>query len=251
MFTELLIKKDFPKHRIIDQKLIPVNTNLFYLDEKIKREDKVVFVGSYYAKNKYPSLIDKFIDKKIINMLEKGIPLSQKKLESIFNKGPWLDDKAFLNDIQQKYQRNISVSWLCNSSKKIEIYGYNWEKSDDKNIIKNFKGVADKSDLNAIYNSAKYVVSASGSVINTQRLGEIIHAGAIPVMYDSRELTDELQTWDDECLYFKTKKELMYILDNNILPKKYRSKKMLEYFIYDSFLDTMLNIVQDNQEINK
>jgi hypothetical protein len=70
-------------------------------------------------------------------------------------------------------------------------------------------------------------------------------------MYDSRELTDELQTWDDECLYFKTKKELMYILDNNILPKKYRSKEMLEYFTYDNFINTILNIVQDNQEINK
>ena len=64
-------------------------------------------------------------------------------------------------------------------------------------------------------------------------------------MYDSRELTDEVQTWDDECLYFKTKKELMYILDNNILPKKYRSKKMLKYYKYDSFIDKILNIIRD------
>jgi hypothetical protein len=43
----------------------------------------------------------------------------------------------------------------------------------------------------------------------------------------------------------------MYILDNNILPKKYRSKEMLEYFTYDNFANTTLNIVQGSEEINK
>jgi hypothetical protein len=251
MYRELLIKKDFPKNKIFDQKIIPVNTSLFYLDENIKREDKVVFVGTYYKNGDYFEALKESIDTKITTMVEEGISLSQENLQSVLNNDLLSNDKEFIDYIQQKYQRNITVSWLCDSAKEIEIYGYNWEESGDKNIIKNFKGLAEKSKLNTIYNSAKYAVSASGSVINTQRLGEIIHAGAIPIMYDSRELTDEVQTWDDECLYFKTKKELMYILDNNILPKKYRSKKMLEHFTYNSFMDTILNIVQDTTEINK
>jgi hypothetical protein len=83
IFRELLIKKDFPKHKIIDQKIIPVNTNLFYLDDKIKREDKVVFVGTYYKNGEYFEALEESIDKKITTMVEEGISLSQENLQSV------------------------------------------------------------------------------------------------------------------------------------------------------------------------
>ena len=133
----------------------------------------------------------------------------------------------------------------------VEVYGYEWDKSENQKIISKFKGKVDKKDLNKLYNSAKYGLAASGRVINTQRLGEMIYAGVIPVIYDSRDLTDEEQTWDDEVLYFKTKEDLKYILDNELKPKNFRSKEMLEHFTYDSFIDTILNIIQDSEEIHK
>jgi hypothetical protein len=72
----------------------------------------------------------------------------------------------------------------------------------------------------------------------------MIYAGVIPVVYDSRDITDEERTWDDEVLYFKTKEDLKYILDNELKPKNFRSKEMLKYFSYDSFIDTILKTVE-------
>ena len=158
----------------------------------------------------------------------------------------------FINIIQQAIIRNESVSWMCDISPiDVEVYGYNWDECEDKKVISKFKGKVEKQDLNKLYNSAKYGLAASGQVINTQRLGEMIYAGVIPVVYDSRDITDEEQTWDDEVLYFKTKEDLKYILDNELKPKNFRSKEMLEYFTYDSFIDTILNTIQDSEEIHK
>ena len=246
MLEKFLHHKGVPQEKIFDFKIIPVNTNQFYLDESVEREDKVVFVGTYYQ-NMYPNYIDDEIDKKLKALLESGDYLSQDSLEQIFDKYLFNlpSSKRFVNDIRQSYIRNTCVSWLCeNSSKKVEIYGYNWEKSNDKNIIERFKGKVDPSELNGVYNSAKYVLSASGGVINTQRLGELVHAGAIPIVYDSRGITDEDKTWDDECLYFKTKEELHYILANNIKPKKYRDKEMLDYFTYKEFLNIVFTQIE-------
>ena len=240
MFKKPLLEKGVAPDKIFDQKVIPVNTNIFYMDENIVREDKIVFVGTHYG-NAYTNFIDENIDLAIKQLVQSGQSLTLKNLETIFTQGlyilPGLD--KFVNHLQQRYIRNSCVSWLCESGKEVEVYGYDWEKSEDENILQRFKGSVDKQELNQLYNSAKYVLSASASVINTQRLGEIVHSGAIPIIYDSRDITDEEKTWDDECLYFKTKEELFYILDNNIEPKKYRSKEMLEYFTYDKFLDTM------------
>ncbi len=250
MFRKALLEKGVTADKIFDQKVIPVDTNVFYMDENILREDKVVFVGTYY-KNANMNFIDENIDLAIKQLIQSGQSLSLTNLETIFTKGlyllPGLD--KFINDVQQMYTRNICVEWLCQSDKKVEIYGYNWDRSDNQKIIERFHGPLSKDKLNQVYNSAKYVLSASGQVINTQRLGEIIHSGAIPIVYDSREITNESQTWDDECLYFKTQEELNYILNNNIEPKKYRSKEMLEHFTYEKFYSTIDGIIQ--KELDK
>lgn len=246
MFKKPLIDKGVSSDKIFDFKIIPVDQNIFYLEDSIKREDKVAFVGTRYG-NLYSNYIDEGANQKIHQLIKDGKSLSIENLETIFSKGLKLlpDADKFINHLQQRYIRNSCVSWLCQSSKEVEVYGYNWEKSGDENIISNFKGEIDKVELNKLYNSAKYVLSASASVINTQRLGETIYAGAIPLIYDSRDITDEEETWDDECLYFKTKEELMYILDNDIVPKNYRPKEMLDYFTYDSFIDTMFEQIDN------
>jgi len=237
---ENLLLKGVSASKIFDQKIIPTNTNIFYLDKNIKRENKIVFVGTYY-KNIYQHYVDEKIESKIDLMLKEGKSLSIKNLETIFTVflTSLPDANRFINYMQQTYIRNICVEWLCENEKKVEVYGYNWENHPNQKVVDNFKGELGKEELNKVYNSAKYVFSASGQVINTQRLGEIVHAGAIPVIYDSRDISDEDETWDDECLYFKTQDELNYILDNNIEPKKYRTKKMLEHFTYNKFLNTI------------
>ncbi|MCF6309495.1 MAG: hypothetical protein L3J19_03310 [Sulfurimonas sp.] len=250
-FTDLLIKKGVDKNKIFQQQVIPVNTNQFYLDENVNKENKIVFVGSYYCDD-YSDYISKDIDYELNILLKKGISLSVENIHEVYKKYNLvcLDNANFITYIQQHYIRNACVDWLCeNQTVDVEIYGYDWDKSDKEHILQKFKGKAEKHELNYIYNSTKYALAASGQVINTQRLGEIVHSGAIPLIYDSREITDESETWDDECLYFKTKEELDYILENNLEPKKYRSEEMLKYFTYDSFLDTILQVI--DKDVNK
>jgi hypothetical protein len=79
----------------------------------------------------------------------------------------------------------------------------------------------------------------------------MIYAGAIPVVYDSRDITDEKHTWDDEVLYFKTKEDLKYILDNQLEPKNFRSKEMLKHFSYDSFIETIIEQVKQVEKNDK
>jgi hypothetical protein len=252
-YRKNLLDKGVDENKIFTQDVIPVKKGSFYIDDNIDRENKIIFVGSYY-KNKYnnpqyanPQYDNEILDDEYKKLIKNGKSLSEENIEKVLtaNKTEIPNDDSFINDIQQAIIRNEAVSWMCEVSPiDVEVYGYNWDKLGDENIISKFKGKVEKQDLNKLYNSAKYGLAASGRVINTQRLGEMIYAGVIPVVYDSRDLTDEEHTWDDEVLYFKTKEDLKYILDNELKPKNFRSKEMLKYFSYDSFIDTILKTVE-------
>lgn len=257
---DVLLKKGVTEDKIYIQDLFPVNENEFFLDKSIKREDKIIFVGSYYKKERASKHLNEDIDRELIYSVEKGIFLTTERVIEIFkNYGVDLSDdtinnRIYINEIMQGYNRNTVVSWLAEiENMDVSIYGYDWELSNNQNIIDKYKGPVDKKDLNALYNSSKYILSVSGRVINTQRLGEIVFSGAIPVMYDSREITDEKETWDSECVYFKTKEELKNTLQNNVQPKKYRSEDMLDFFSYKRFAERIENIVNTykNNLINK
>jgi len=244
--NDSLIKKGVDINKIFDQQIIPVNTQTFYLDKNIKKEKKIIFVGTKYHRPYKKSKFRDALGDDIELLLADGECLSKENINKILDKHKVPDTRTenTYDIIRQVYVRNKCVEWMSlNDNIDTEIYGYDWDKSENENIIKNFKGKVEKDDLNRLYNSTKYILSASGQVINTQRLGEIIHAGAIPVIFDSRDITDEKETWEEECLYFKTQDELNYILDNELEPKKYRTKRMLEYFTYDKFVDTILSKV--------
>ncbi len=252
LYTELLLKKNIPENKIFQQNLIPVDTKEFFLDKSIEKKDKVIFVGSFYPMSDFSQYMTKDIDSELKETINKGEVLSQEKITNIFKKYNINieNDSVYINLIQQGYSRNMVVSWLSDiDNKPVEIYGHRWKECNQNSILDKFKGSIEKTDLNALYNSAKYAISVSGQVINTQRLAEIVYSGAIPLIYDSRSISNENETWDDECLYFKTKDELKYILDNNIEPKKYRSEKMLEHFTYKNFIDTISK--QINKELGK
>ena len=255
-FIDILLRKGATEDKIYIQDLFPVDENEFFLDKSIKREYKIIFVGSYYGKDRVSKYMTEHIDKELIESIEMGKLLTTERIIEIFknNDIDVSNDHIYINEIMQGYNRNTVVSWLSEIvDMDVSIYGYDWELSNNQNIIDKYKGPVDKKDLNELYNSSKYVLSVSGRVINTQRLGEIVFSGAIPVMYDSREITDEEETWDRECVYFKTKDELNNLLHNNIQPKEHRSDKILNFFSYKRFTDRIENIVNThkNNLINK
>jgi hypothetical protein len=251
IFKNRLLFKGVSEEKIFKQEVFPVKQGSFYIDDNISKENKIIFVGTYYRDNKHydDNYYYNVLDDEYKKLITSGSSLSKKNINKILS----LHDKnmpdnvTYVNDIQQSIIRNEAVLWMCDVSPiDVEVYGYNWDKHEDEKVISKFKGKVEKQDLNKLYNSAKYGLAASGQVINTQRLGEMIYAGVIPVVYDSRDITDEEHTWDDEVLYFKTKDDLKYILDNELKPKNFRSKEMLKYFSYDSFIDTILKTVAQN-----
>ncbi len=243
LFDEMLIKKGIHKKNIHRQFITTADSTVFYEDKKIKRKNKIVFVGSHYSL-KDSSTLSSFLFHHeeiyfdLIKIIEKGKDLSRENIFKVFAKHKQRihSHPGFFNFIQQAMLRNISVNWMCsNKNTSVDLYGYHWKELNIESINKAFKGSATKQEVLHIYNSAKYVLLASGQVINTQRLAEVIMCGAIPVIYDSRSITDEEDTWDDKCLYFKTEKDLHAILKNNIVPKKKFNDKDKKKFSYDRF----------------
>lgn len=253
LLTDLLQEKKVPENKIFTQDIVPVDTKEFFLNSKIKRENKVIFVGSYYQESDFSKYMTPKIHNALNKSIDSGMVLSEERIINIFEKNniDIKNDKEYINLILQGYNRNKVVGWLSTiDSKKIEIYGHKWLKSNNTEILNKYKGAISKEKLNDLYNSSKYALSVSGQVINTQRLGEIVHSGAIPLIYDSRKTTKEIKTWENESLYFKTEEELKYIIENDIKPKKYRSKEMLEHFTYKKFINTISEQIRKEMDIN-
>lgn len=245
-FTDALLKKGIPQDKIAVQ-YFGYSPNVMFGDESIKREDKIVFLGSYYSlKERIFSYIHNSEEmyQDLIDLLDTGSSLSAENIKKIYKKHSYqIENPDSIIQLQQGLIRNQCIEWITSiKDMKFELYGVGWEKTKHKNI---FKGsIYNKEDVRKLYNSAKYVFLASGQLINTQRLAEAIACDAIPVMYDSRDITLEKEHWDDEILYFKTKDELEYILKNNIMPKKKISKEMKDFFSYQKIVQHIDKIVQ-------
>ena len=242
LFDECLKKLSVCKTKFSRQYL-GYNPDDMFVDENIKKEDIIVFVGSYYDIN------ERFDNVKIYNdacsLLENEIPLNKQNVEEIYKKHNEEYTDINLNLVQQSVHRNKVVEWLCDSGlENIEIYGYKWEKSSSASIRRFYKGPIEHKKVKDLYNRAQYILMGSGQVINTQRLAECAACGSTPVVYDSRSVSPEEETWDDECLYFKSKDELKEILLQQKKPKGDISK-IADFFSYTTCAKKILKRVDD------
>lgn len=245
LFDKYLKKAGVPKTRFSGQHL-GYNSSRMFIDENIKRENKIIFIGSYYDANQRFNKVDIYND--ICLLFDKGISLTKKNIKKICKKHNVEYTDESLNLLQQCVIRNKVVEWLCDSGlENIEIYGYLWDKSPSNSIKRFYKGQVAHEKVKDLYNSAKYVLVVSGQVINTQRLAECTACGAIPVIFDSRDISPEKETWDDECLYFKSKKKLKKILQKKKEPKGDISK-IAKFLSYEHFAEKILKNIKE--EIN-
>lgn len=248
VFTDALLKKGIPKEKISIQ-YFGYSSDIMFKDEKIEKENKIIFLGSYYsAKDRILPHIynNEKMYQDLIDLVDSGDSLSVSNIQKIYKKYNYKIEKydSIIN-LQQALIRNQCIEWIT-SIKDInfELYGAGWEETKHKDI---FKGsLCNKEDVRKLYNSTKYVLLPSGSTINTQRLAETVGCESIAVMYDSRDITPEKEHWDDEILYFKTKDELEYILKNNVIPKKKISKKMKDFFSYKKIIQHIDGIVRED-----
>lgn len=241
--------------KILEKKGIPflrqnfaINQNIFKKNKTIKRENKIVFIGSSYGFNLInPQNLDGKMLGEIVNHLEKGL---------VF-------DDIFISEIAKKYDvsnvllsgkiipyvvRDFSVIWLCESelSKKfeIEIYGWGWDEYPQTKAY--YKGELSYGQaLVDVYSSAKYTLAPHADYIIQQRVLEAISCGCQPILYDCRE-KDNPPYYEDVLIYYKSKDELINSF-SKINDKKF--EEFIKKFTYKSFTDKILNIIEKEKNV--
>ncbi len=218
---------------------------IFYPNPELERKNKVVFIGCSYINFFKDSMINDNFRREVILWLEEGRNFSENDIIALGNKYNINFDHYPITGILQAIVRDTTVQWLCEESDiEVEIYGRNWGgyeivKPFFKGEVPHGKAVAD------IYRSAKYALSCQGGIIETQRLIEIAACGAIPVVYDSRPFSPD-PSWEDQYLFFRTRKELKKQLNN--IPKMHKGifERIKNKFSYDNFAKKIDRMIPKN-----
>lgn len=228
-----------------------IDANIFKERTHIKKEKKIVFIGSSYA-----SYIDKIKDddnyekiyKAIVEEFEKksclkGLKHQDSDIRNLINK--FNKPNEFITDIYHYVQRDYCVEKLCqiDTDYTIEIYGNGWE---DNPIVKPFsKGSVEYGeDISKIYNSATYGYCPGGYIFMHRTL-ECAMSGTIPLVLDSRlDMQDFYDKESEKALEFFSIKDL-----ETILKKEPKKNKNFDYiranFGYNSFVEKCVDIVKN------
>ena len=237
-FDKYFERKKIPYER----QSFAINDNIFKVNDKIKREDKIVFIGSSYANivkpyNLEPELIDELKEH-----LEIGLEFDDVYIEEILQKYK-INKDILIQKVIPYIVRDFSVIWLCQSdlSKKykIEVYGWGWETYSE--ILPYYKGeLAYGQALVDVYSSAKYTLAPHSDYIIQQRVLESMSCGCQPILYDCR-MKDRPPYYEEILIYYKSKAQLLESF-NECHSDKF--KELVEKFTYKTFVEKILNIVE-------
>jgi hypothetical protein len=217
-----------------------VNLKEFKIYDDIKRQKKIVFIGSSYGKmipdDKNTSDAVEYITK----AFGTGEHLKGDFIDKIVQN--FLLDKEFvLARLIPFVVRDVSVLWLCNieSDYEIEIYGHGWDAYES---VKPFYKGALKygDDVAKVYNSATYSLAPHQNYILQQRVLEAAACGCIPIVYD----IGEEKIYEESLEYFKTKDDLVDILSNNDLKEK-NFDRLLRENSYKYFVDGIIKEINE------
>ena len=238
MIDELLIEKEIP----FERQSFCVDKETYKLKDDIKREKKIVFIGSDYE----------YIIKDKSNSYLKAVELVKDKFYTygeLINpaKNPDICDnfnisQEELQDIVRYVNRVVSVLWLCKvkSEYSVEIYGWGWDKYEE--IKPYHKGILSAGEeICSVYNSATFTLAPHPDYTLQQRVLESAASGAIPIVYDCRDEVDDSH-YDEAVCYYKTFEDLNDILNTkDIIEKEF--KKLLEENSFDFFVKNFLKVI--------
>lgn len=243
-----LLDKNVPLEKLFYQTLA-LNNKYFYLKDQFTRENKVLFIGSnYFELNN--SVFKEYKDKhNIINELLTG-----------FNKNTMTRD--ILDELALKYKatneirslehlsvfiygalvRLETVKWICTQSEiPVEVYGSGWENVDEVKPF--YKGVLKYgSDIADAYHKAKYCLVANPQVYYQQRTFESSACGAIPIVYESKTMTEEFHHRDN-VLLFHDKQSLYNCIGKEPIESPF---KIVENSNYNDFIEKMVQLTKEN-----
>jgi len=241
---EALQQKGVKRNKYDIQKFC-IDTSTFKLRKKIKRKNKIIFIGSSYK-----SSFDNIPLKK-----EKKYQILYELLEIYMTDGP--PSRKVKNELIDRYKVNkrTDIGHIINYIERdiiireviklnlpldFELYGYGWDEYED--LLPYYKGVLTYGkDISIIYNSAKYALVTGGYVIQ-QRTLEAAASGAIPVVLDVRH-NDSLykKKLDKYMIFFKRAKELSTLSKK---PKEYIFDSLIKSHSYSGFTNKIVNIIK-------
>lgn len=240
-FDELLQKKNVEFQR----QGFCVNELMYKEDKSIKREKKIVFVGSSYINNASGDNNTAEAIKHIITLFNQGVSFTSDVIEKLSNE--FKLSRSFLSTRLIPFVvRDISVLNLTKikSDYEIEIYGWGWEAYDV--LAPYYKGALKYGeDIAKVYNSATFAFAPHQDYMLQTRVLEASACGAIPIVYDCRDLSDE-PTYEEAMYYFKTFDDLQKIISDNTTPQK-DFTRLLKENSYDNFVDKILADIEKNK----
>nr|WP_321266975.1 hypothetical protein [uncultured Sulfurimonas sp.] len=220
-----------------------INEEVYKLDHSIKREKKIVFIGSSYL-HLIPEDNEQVGEavKYMISLFHAGAEFTSDKIDQISN--TFKIDKNYLTTrIVPFIIRDIGLIDLCQikSKYKIEIYGSGWDKYEI--LEPYYKGMLTYGeDIAKVYNSATFAFAPHPQYILQQRTLEATACGAIPIVYDCRKLSNE-KTYSEAIVFFKTYKDIEKVLLKK--PPKKDFKRLLQENSYKAFVDKILGIIKE------
>ena len=234
-----------------------INENIYKKREAIKKEKKIVFIGSSYSDRIKQLKDDSDFDtiyKDALSIFESKSCLKSTAHED--SEIQYLMDKynkeiGYINNIYGYLMRDYCVEKLCSidTDYEIEIYGHNW--TDNKIVKPYYKGVLQYGeDISKVYNSATYGYCPGGYVL-MQRTLECAFSNTIPLVLDARaDKQDNYKMEIENGIQFFNINELEKVLSEDIDQTKNLDFIKKEYG-YNNFIEKILTIINKEIDCNK
>ncbi|WP_455757123.1 hypothetical protein [Sulfurimonas sp.] len=219
--------------------------------DSIKKEKKIVFIGSSYLFKLDDLKKDREFEKvysEAVNIFEKtscfkNIKHEDGEVRYLMEK--YNKSEKYIGNIYAYLSRDYCIEKLCSidTDYEIEVYGYGWEENNK--IKPYFKGkVEHGEEISRIYNSATYGF-CPGAYVMMQRTLECAFSGTIPLVLDVR--ADKQNTYSkklEEGICFFKLNELESILTKEA-PKDKNFEHIVEQYSYKHFIKKILNILTE------
>lgn len=223
-----------------------INEKIFTEKKNIKKEKKIVFIGSSYYVHLEDIINDPIFNivyAEMVEIFESQNFISNQNIATLMKK--YGKPSLFFGEISRCLSRDYCVEKLCRINTgqyKVEIYGSGWE--DNKYVRKFHKGmVSYGEDICNLYNSATYGYCVGGYVL-MQRTLECVFSGTIPLVLDVRNNPqDKYDEKIEEAFEFFNIKELEKVFAAK-KPKKKDFSFVQQEFNYKKFASKIIDTVK-------
>lgn len=229
-----------------------INTNIYRIMEDIKKEKKIVFIGTSYIKAFNTVKIkkkDKIVKEIYDDFLSNGFISKEDRIKYINKIGI---SKAEFSNIMNYVERDMALLYIIRQIITflpdfcIEVYGWDWDVYDD--IAPYYKGVLNYGeDIAKVYNSAQYSLVLGGYVLQ-QRTLESAASGCIPIILDPRKNSadEDSECFNESLLFMQKPDDIVDLLKEN---REVNLKCIVEKNSYKSFVDKIVKTIKSEMNL--